>query len=95
MTLMLSAVPGKIYVASSGAVYNSDQKTGIIDDVATVQDVGDLIAAGCAVVNPPPTKLLFSLIGANFNSAADQLLVPFFSGKFRPDRFTVTNAPSR
>src|ERR1700733_8725220 len=76
MTLMLSPVPGRIYVVSSGAVYNSDQTTGIIVNVVTVQDVSDLIAAGCAVVNPPPTDVLFTLKAANFNSTADQLLVP-------------------
>jgi hypothetical protein len=92
MTLMLSAISGKIYVVSSSAVYNSDQVTGIIVNVATVQDVSDLIAAGCAVVNPPPTDLLFSLKAANFNSTADQLLVPNFSGRFRPKRFVVLNA---
>jgi hypothetical protein len=54
--------------------------------------VSDLIAAGCAVVNPPPTDLLFSLKAANFNSTADQLLVPNFSGRFRPKRFVVLNA---
>ncbi|HWY13706.1 MAG TPA: hypothetical protein VNX86_01035 [Rhizomicrobium sp.] len=92
MTLMLSPVPGRIYVVSSGAVYNSDQTTGIIVNVVTVQDVSDLIAAGCAVVNPPPTDLLFSLKAANFNVATDQLLVPNFSGRFRPKRFVVMNA---
>jgi hypothetical protein len=92
MTLMLSAVPGKVYVTSQGAVYNSDSATGIIVNVGTPQDVIDLLAAGCAVVNPPPTDLLFSLKGANFNTTTDQILVASFTGKFRPTRFVVTNA---
>lgn len=92
MTLMLSAVPGKVYVTSSGAVYNSDQITGIILNVGTWQDANDLLAAGCAVVNPPPTDLLFSLKSANFNSTADQILAANFSGRFRPKRFVVMSA---
>jgi hypothetical protein len=92
MTLMLAPVPGRIYVVSSGAVYNSDQTTGIIVNVAAVQDVADLLAAGCAVVNPPPTDLLFSLKAANFNETTDQILTAFFSGRFRPKRFVVMNA---
>ena len=80
MTLMLSPIPGRTFVAPSGATYVSDPNTGIIANVNVFSDVTALIAAGCAVVNPAPTDMLFSLLSANFNSTADQILTPTFAG---------------
>lgn len=91
MALMLSPVPGKAFSTSTGNVYTADQY-GIIPNVGSSQDVTDLRAAGCSLLNPPPTDLLFSLKGANFNTTADQLLTPTFNGKFRIKRIVITNA---
>lgn len=91
MTLMLSPLAGKVFCTSGGVVYTADQ-FGVITQVDTPQDVTDLVSSGCAVLSPPPTDLLFKLIGANFNITTDQQLVPTFNGKFRVKRFVVANA---
>lgn len=90
MTLMLSPIPLQRFTTSAGVVYNADQY-GVIVNVATAQDVTDLVSAGCARLNPPPTDLLFSKTGANFNSTADQILTPTFNGKVRVKRIVVLN----
>lgn len=91
MTLMLSPVPNRSFSSSAGNVYTSD-KDGVIKGVGTPQDVTDLVAQGCAVLSPPPSDLLFSIRGANFNIATDQILVPTFIGKWRAKRITILNA---
>lgn len=91
MTLMLSANANRTFITSTGVTYISDAN-GVIANVATPQDVTDLKAAGCAVLSPPPTDLLFSLKGANFNTTADQLLTPTFTGLWRAKRFVISNA---
>jgi hypothetical protein len=64
----------------------------VIHDIENIADRDDLVAAGCAILTPPPTDLLFTLLGANFNSTADQQLAPTFNGKFRIRRVVVLNA---
>ena len=98
MATMLAPVPNRSFVATSTQVYQSDGN-GIIVGVVAGQDVTDLQAQGCFLIDPPPTELLFKLIGANFNSGGagatgDQLMTPVFSYlkyKFRIRRITVDN----
>jgi hypothetical protein len=91
MTLMLSPLANKTFVTSAGVVYVADTNA-VIANVATPADVADLVTAGCAVLQPPPTDLLFTLKSANMNSTADQILIPTFQGKFRIKRIVITNA---
>jgi hypothetical protein len=92
MALMLAPLPNETFVTSSGNVYLS-QSNGIINNVATQQDVTDLQSAGCKVISPWPPDLLFYGKGFNFNSTADQELnQTAWTGKFRPSLITVTNA---
>lgn len=91
MILMLSPLAGKVFCTSAGVVYTADSD-GLIKNVGTPADVADLVAAGCAVLSPPPTDLLFTLKGANMNSTADQIMTPTFNGKFRVKRIVVLNA---
>lgn len=99
MATMLAPVPNRSFIATSTQVYQSDGN-GIIVNVVAGQDVTDLQAQGCFLIDPPPTELLFKLIGANFNSGGagatgDQLMTPVFSYtkyKFRIRRITVDNA---
>jgi hypothetical protein len=91
MAIMLSPIPLERFTTSAPKVYTADQY-GVIVNVTSAQDVADLVAAGCAVLTPPPTDLLFTLKSANFNTTADQLLTPTFNGKYRPKRFVIDNA---
>lgn len=88
--LALSQIKNATYVAQSGAVYVAD-KYGVIANVATLQDMADLVSAGCAQLTPPPTDLLGKLLGANFNSTADQQISLTFTGKYRVKRIVVCN----
>jgi hypothetical protein len=92
MSIMLSSVPNKTYVVSSQNVYVADQY-GIITNVQSPNDQQDLINAGCAVLTPPPTDLLGSLIQANFNVTTDQPITFPLAGniKYRIRRITVLN----
>lgn len=91
MTLMLAPLANETFVTAAAAVYKSDGNS-VIANVLTPADVISLVAAGCAVLTPPPTDLLFSLRGANFNVTTDQQLTPTFLGKYRIKRVTVFNA---
>jgi hypothetical protein len=91
MSMMLAPQSNSFFTVSSNAVYQSNNY-GLILAVNSLQDVADLVAQGCQVLTPPPTNLLFTLRGANFNSTADQQLEPTFNAKFRPRRFVVLNA---
>jgi len=90
ISMMLSSVANRTIVAASGNVYVADQY-GVIQNVSTPADVQSLIDAGCAVLSPPPTDLLGSLLNANFNSTSDQLITfPLASGlKYRVKRIVV------
>ncbi len=92
MSMMLSPVAAKTFVVSSGNVYVADQY-GVIQNVNTAQDVLDLQDAGCAVLTPPPTDLLGSLLLANFNTVNDQIITfPLASNiKFRVRRIVACN----
>jgi len=90
-SLVFSPLPNQSIVCSSGNIYASNVNN-IIKNVASVADLSDLTAAGCFVLNPPPSNLLFKLTGANFNSTSDQILIPYFGGgKFRVTKITVGN----
>jgi hypothetical protein len=91
VAIMLSPITFKSYIVSSGNVYTADQY-GIIPNVTMGQDVTDLTSAGCTLLNPSPTNLLGKLIGANFNSAADQQIPCLSQNKARVTKITVTNA---
>lgn len=91
MAIMLSPVPLARFTTTAPKVYVADQY-GIIPNVTSQDDVDDLVVAGCALLNPPPTDLLFTFKAANFNTLADQLLTPNFNGLYRPRRFTVNGA---
>jgi hypothetical protein len=97
MSMMLSPVPSRTIVVSSGNVYVADQY-GVIQNVGTPADQADLIDAGCAVLTPPPTDLLGSLLSANFNvggagAIGDQIITfPLANNvKYRIRRITVCN----
>lgn len=91
MAMMLAPLANQTLVTSSATVYMSNAY-GVIYNVGTVQDVLDLQAAGCTVLSSQQSDLLFTLKSANFNSNADQILSPYFSGKYRPKRIVITNA---
>jgi hypothetical protein len=91
MAIMLSPIPLERFTTSAPKVYVADQY-GIIVNVTSPQDVADLVAAGCAVLSPPPTDLIGYIKNANFNTLADQIITPTFNGKYRPKRFVFTNA---
>jgi len=88
--LMLSPVPNRVHSTSAGNVYTADE-LGIITQVSSQADVDDLIAQGCALLNPPPTDLLFKLLAANFNSIGDEQFTPNFNGKYRIKRIVTLN----
>jgi hypothetical protein len=92
MSIMLSSVPNRSIVVSSGNVYVADQY-GIITNVGTPNDQQDLINAGCAVLTPPPTDLLGQLLQADFNSVTDHIITFPLAGniKYRIRRITVNN----
>ncbi len=92
MSMMLSSIPNRSFTVSSGNVYVADQY-GVIQNVQTPNDQQDLISAGCAVLTPPPTDLLGSLLGANFNVTTDQKITfPLASNsKYRIRRITACN----
>jgi hypothetical protein len=90
MSIMLAPTPLQKFTTSAGVVYTADQY-GIIVNVTSTSDRTDLVAAGCAILNPPPTDLLFTKTGANFNTTADQQLSPTFLGKYRVKRIVVLN----
>ncbi len=92
MIIMLSQVPYRSFVVSSGNVYVADQY-GVIENVVSVDDQGDLATAGCATLAPNPSDLLGYLIGANFNVTTDQLIINLNSAvKYRVTKITVCNA---
>ncbi len=90
VSVALAPNPNQSIVCTSGAVYQADQN-GIIVNIASIADQNDLAAAGCAILVPNATDLLFSKIGVNFNTTADQLLTPKIVGKFRVRRITFCN----
>lgn len=91
MIVMFSQIPYRSFNVSSGNVYVADQY-GIIPNVQSQADQTDLAAAGCSTLTPNPTDLLGYLIGANFNSTADQQIVNLNSSlKYRIRRITVLN----
>jgi hypothetical protein len=89
-SLMLAPAANATYVTTSGQAYLSNGY-GVINNIQTTQDQTDLVAAGCAILSPPPTDLLFYLRAANFNVTTDQILTPTFNGKFRAKRIVVIN----
>jgi len=89
-SLMLAPAANATYVTTSGQAYLSNGHA-VINNIQTMQDQTDLIAAGCAILSPPPTDLLFTLRSANFNVTSDQILTPTFNGKFRVKRIVVIN----
>lgn len=89
-SLMLAPAANATYVTTSGQAYLSNGY-GVINNIQTTQDQTDLVAAGCAILSPPPTDLLFTLRAANFNATTDQILTPTFNGKFRVRRIVVIN----
>ena len=91
MSIMLSPVPNRTYIVSSGDGYTSDQ-FGIINNVTTPQDQLDLQSQGCVVLNPPPSNLIAKLLNANFNTTADQLFTMTMNSKYRVTKVTVENA---
>lgn len=88
MALMLAPIAGMSFSTSDGVVYTANDKR-VIYNVASQDHVDDLVMQGCALLNPPPTDLLFKLEGANFNTTSDQILTPLFNGKFRIRRIVV------
>lgn len=91
MIVMFSQIPYRSFNVTSGNVYVADQY-GIIPNVASQADQLDLASAGCSTLSPNPTDLLGYIIGANFNSTADQIVGNLNSSyKFRVRRITVTN----
>lgn len=91
MFFAYSPLPSQRFTTSAQNVYVSDG-VGIIKNVLTLADLRDLVAMGCASLQPSLGDLLFTLTGANFNTTTDQLLIPNFNGKFRIKRYVVTNA---
>lgn len=91
MAMMLAPSANQTFITSGGITYISNAYS-VIYNVGTVQDVLDLQAAGCSVLSAVQSDLLFTLKQANFNTTADQLLSPYFSGKYRPKRIIITNA---
>ena len=93
MITMLSQIPYRSFIVSSGNVYVADQY-GIIENVVSTADQSDLATAGCATLYPnPPQDLLGYKIGANFNISTDQLISNLNNSlKFRITKITVTNA---
>lgn len=91
MSIMLGQ-PNSTYIAPNGT-YVSDQY-GIIKSVQVPDDQASLQQAGCSVLSPAPTNLIAKLIGANFNSTADQRipLIDTTTTKFRVTDFVVLNA---
>ena len=89
-SLMLAPAANTTYVTTSGQAYLSNGYA-VINNIQTTQDRTDLIAAGCAILTPPPTDLLFTLRSASFNLTTDQILTPTFNGKFRVKRIVVIN----
>lgn len=92
MSMMLSVIPARTFVVSSGNVYVADQ-FGVIQNVSTSADQQDLIDAGCAVLTPTPTNLLGKLLQADFNVVTDQpITFPLASNvKYRITKITVLN----
>lgn len=89
-SLMLAPQANATYIVN-GNSYTSDVY-GVVHNIQSFPDQTSLIAAGLAVLTPPPTDLLFTLKGANFNVTTDQQLTPTFNGKFRIKRVVITNA---
>lgn len=90
MSLMLAPVANRSYRTSGGTVYLSDGN-GIIANVSTVQDQIDLGAAGCIVLQPPPSNLVAKLLGANFNATTDQAFTLLINSKYRVTKITAEN----
>ena len=91
MSLMLSPFPCRTFIVSSGTVYVADTN-GVIANVGTVQDQLDLQAAGCVVLQPPPSNLIGKLTLANFDITTDQQITLLINVKFRITKITVENA---
>jgi hypothetical protein len=91
MSIMISPIPGKTFAAASGTIYTADQY-GIMPNVA-FSDIASLTLEGCSLVTPATNNLLAKLLGANFNSTADQLLTALQTVyKFRVTKITIENA---
>jgi len=91
MTAMLAPIKSSTYTsAPTGNQYQSDAN-GIIGNVPIPADVTALQATGCIVLSPPPTDLLFRLLGANFNTTADQIMSAAMITKWRVKRIVVCN----
>jgi len=93
MIIMLSQVPQRTFVVSSGNVYVSDQY-GIIANVVSTADQEDLTTAGCAtLLANAPDDMLGYRIACNMNVTTDQAISNLNNSlKFRPKRIIVTNA---
>lgn len=90
-SLMLAPLPNSNYVATnSGTVYRSDAN-GVISNILTTDDQADLQNAGCVILAPPPTNLLFRLLAADFNVTTDQPFIPTFNAKYRITKITAEN----
>ncbi len=90
VSVAYAPLPNQSFVCSSGNSYLSDSKN-IITGIASVADQNDLENAGCIVLTPPSSNLLFTLKSADFNSTADQILSPTFKGQFRVTKIVVMN----
>ena len=95
MLFVYSPLPSQRFTTSSQNVYVADS-VGIIKNVLTLADLRDLVAMGCASLQPSLGDLLFTLPGANFNpsvsgSGVDQQFTPNFNGKYRPKRIVTLN----
>lgn len=88
---VLAPKTNSTYVAASGTAYVSDNN-GIITGIATVADLQSLQSVGCIQLVPQPGNLIAKLLGANFNSTADQVLTLFANSKYRVTKVTVENA---
>jgi hypothetical protein len=90
MLFAYSPLPSQRFTTSAQNVYLSDS-VGIIRNVLTLADLRDLVAMGCASLQPSLGDLLFTLSGANFNTTADQQFTPNFNGKCRLKRIVALN----
>jgi hypothetical protein len=90
---ILQGQPNRTYVAASAVTYIADGN-GIIPSVSSASDVASLVQAGCVILTPSRSNLLGSLIGANFNPAANtdqQVLLIGLAGRWRITKISVTN----
>jgi len=90
MAILYTPQANQTIVCSSGNSYGSDENH-IVVNVSNTTDIQDLIGAGCIVLGANQPNLLFTKIGANFNSTGDQILTPVAQGKFRITKIVVVN----